>query len=39
MKNKVLKTLERINDSKSGLFEALALLGFLYFVASVIVRA
>jgi len=39
MKNKVLKTLERINDNESGLFEVIALLGFLYFIASLIVRA
>lgn len=39
MKNKVLKTLEKINDNESGVIEALALLGFLYFIASLIVRA
>jgi len=39
MKTKLLKTLNKFNDKESGLFEAVALLGFLYFIASLIVRA
>jgi len=39
MKKQLLKTLEKFNDSESGLIEAVALLGFLYFIASFIVRA
>ena len=39
MKKQILKTLNKFNDNESGLFEAVALFAFLYFVASVIVRA
>lgn len=39
MKKQIQKTLNKFNDSESGLFEAVALLGFLYFIASLIVRA
>jgi hypothetical protein len=39
MKTKLLKTLNKFNDNESGVIEVLALLGFIYFVASIIVRA
>ena len=39
MKTRILKTLEKINDNESGLIEVIALLGFIYFIASLIVRA
>jgi len=39
MKTRILKTLNKFNDNESGVIEVLALLGFIYFIASVIVRA
>ena len=39
MKKQILKTLNKFNDNENGTFEALALFAFLYFVASIIVRA